>query len=160
MVSQDIILFDDTVRANIAYAKMDASEEEINQIKSLPFIKNVIMMPNHLIPLASINSQDIDNNYILTPEEAELVINQTQRMGGSHYSDRNIDGKNIRIAIFDAGFPSVDTHPAFEHIRKKNKIMKTWDFLKNKDHVYGFCYTWMVHASLMHWLQQVKLHYL
>jgi len=31
MVSQDIILFDDTVRANIAYAKMDASEEEIKK---------------------------------------------------------------------------------------------------------------------------------
>ena len=29
MVSQDIMLFDDTVRANIAYAKLDASEEEI-----------------------------------------------------------------------------------------------------------------------------------
>jgi len=31
MVSQDIILFDDSVRANIAYAKMDASEEEIKK---------------------------------------------------------------------------------------------------------------------------------
>ena len=31
MVSQDIILFDDTVRANIAYAKLDASEEEIKK---------------------------------------------------------------------------------------------------------------------------------
>ena len=31
MVSQDIILFDDTVRANIAYAKHDASEEEISR---------------------------------------------------------------------------------------------------------------------------------
>jgi len=29
MVSQDIILFDDTIRANIAYAKLDASDEEI-----------------------------------------------------------------------------------------------------------------------------------
>jgi len=29
MVSQDIILFDDTVRANISYAKLDASDEEI-----------------------------------------------------------------------------------------------------------------------------------
>jgi len=35
MVSQDIILFDDTVHANIAYAKMDASEEEI--IKACDF---------------------------------------------------------------------------------------------------------------------------
>ena len=31
MVSQDIMLFDDTVRANISYAKLDASEEEINK---------------------------------------------------------------------------------------------------------------------------------
>ena len=31
MVSQDIILFDDTVRANIAYAKLDASEDEIKK---------------------------------------------------------------------------------------------------------------------------------
>ena len=29
LVSQDIILFDDTVRANIAYAKLDASDEQI-----------------------------------------------------------------------------------------------------------------------------------
>ena len=31
MVSQDIILFDDTVRANIAYANMEASEEKIKE---------------------------------------------------------------------------------------------------------------------------------
>jgi len=31
MVSQDIILFDDTVRANIAYAKLDASEKQIKE---------------------------------------------------------------------------------------------------------------------------------
>ena len=31
MVSQDIILFDDTVRANIAYANMSATDEEIKK---------------------------------------------------------------------------------------------------------------------------------
>ena len=31
MVSQDIVLFDDTVRANIAYANMNASEDEIKK---------------------------------------------------------------------------------------------------------------------------------
>ena len=31
MVSQDIILFDDTVRANIAYANLNASEEQIKK---------------------------------------------------------------------------------------------------------------------------------
>ena len=31
MVSQDVMLFDDTVRANIAYANMNASEEQIKR---------------------------------------------------------------------------------------------------------------------------------
>ena len=35
MVSQDVILFDDTVRSNIAYANLNASDEEI--IKACDF---------------------------------------------------------------------------------------------------------------------------
>ncbi len=31
MVSQDIMLFDDTIRANIVYAKLDASDEQIKK---------------------------------------------------------------------------------------------------------------------------------
>ncbi len=31
MVSQDIVLFDDTIRANVAYAKLSATDEEINK---------------------------------------------------------------------------------------------------------------------------------
>ena len=31
LVSQDIILFDDTVRANIAYANLNADEEQIKK---------------------------------------------------------------------------------------------------------------------------------
>ena len=31
MVSQDVILFDDTIRANIAYANLDASDDEIKK---------------------------------------------------------------------------------------------------------------------------------
>jgi len=114
-----------------------ATEEEINHIKSLPFIKEVIVMPRHTNPLTTINSNSIDYNSILTPEEKELVINQTQRMAGAQFNDRNINGKNIRIAVFDAGFPGVDIHPAFNHIRKDNRIINTWDFLRNKENVYG-----------------------
>ena len=45
MVSQDIILFDDTVRANIAYANLNASEEQIKKAcdfaAASDFIKNL-----------------------------------------------------------------------------------------------------------------------
>ena len=45
MVSQDIILFDDTIRANVAYAKLNASEDEITKACDFAaasnFIKNL-----------------------------------------------------------------------------------------------------------------------
>jgi len=56
MVSQDIILFDDTIRANVAYANMSASEEQIRQacdfaaasefIEKLPQSYNTIIGEN------------------------------------------------------------------------------------------------------------------
>ena len=56
MVSQDIILFDDTIRANVAYANMSASEEQIKQacdfaaasefIEKLPKTYNTIIGEN------------------------------------------------------------------------------------------------------------------
>jgi subfamily B ATP-binding cassette protein MsbA len=42
LVSQDIILFDDTVKANIAYAKLDASDEEITRACDFAAAKDFI----------------------------------------------------------------------------------------------------------------------
>jgi len=47
MVSQDTTLFDDTVKNNIAYAKLDASDEEIKEAAKLSFCSEFIeKMPN------------------------------------------------------------------------------------------------------------------
>ena len=47
LVSQDIILFDDTVRANIAYAKKDASEDQIKKACDFAAASNFIEnLPN------------------------------------------------------------------------------------------------------------------
>ena len=115
-----------------------ASEDQMEQINAFPFVKEIAIMKTYPIPLAMVNTPVPEPFEELTIEDGELLISQTQRMQGSLYAERDIDGKNIRIAIFDAGFPSVDIHPAFEHIRKENRIIKAWDFLKNRDHVYGF----------------------
>ena len=47
MVSQDTTLFDDTIKNNIAYAKLDASDEEIKEAAELSFCTEFInKMPN------------------------------------------------------------------------------------------------------------------
>jgi subtilisin family serine protease len=61
---------------------------------------------------------------------------QTERMVGSSFRDSGFTGKGVRIAVFDVGFPKVDTHEAFEHIRKRNGIAATYDFSLNDANVY------------------------
>jgi len=63
-----------------------------------------------------------------------LARHQIARMGGDYFMQNHLTGKGIRIAVFDAGFPGVDTHPAFEHIREN--IVATYDFTKRSENVY------------------------
>lgn len=68
------------------------------------------------------------------PSLEHLAKHQTARMGADYFAQQNLTGKGIRIAVFDAGFPDVNIHPAFEHIRKN--IVATYDFTKNSENIY------------------------
>ncbi|MFN3952750.1 MAG: S8 family serine peptidase, partial [Thermaurantimonas sp.] len=52
------------------------------------------------------------------------------------FRENGITGKGIRIAVFDGGFPEVNKHPAFEHIRSDGRIIATFDFTKDKEFSY------------------------
>lgn len=111
-----------------------ASPEQLTQVKRLLFVKQVEPM----IYQAVLTSGDADYDTSLTENKRDLLKRQTERMGLADFEARGIDGKGIRVAIFDAGFPTVDTNPAFEHIRKEGRIIKTYDFVKKKENVYKF----------------------
>ena len=63
LVSQDIILFDDTVRANIAYANLNASDEQIKKAcdfaAAADFIGNVKLGTKVESRLASISRTEV-----------------------------------------------------------------------------------------------------
>ena len=64
--------------------------------------------------------------------------NQLLRMGGQYFRAKGIDGRGVRIAVFDGGFPQVNTHAAFKHLRDEGRIIKTWNFPNKKENVYGW----------------------
>ncbi|MEI6765986.1 MAG: S8 family serine peptidase [Bacteroidota bacterium] len=119
---------------NMAY--VDATVSQIEKIKEFSFVTTVEPVLGSMVP-AMINPE-ADYDSVLSSEESVMLINQTARMGGELFTQKNIDGKGLRIAIFDAGFPTVDVNPAFEHIRRDGRILKTWDFTRNKEFVYSF----------------------
>lgn len=111
-----------------------ANASQIDSIRILPFVKNAIKIKSFAKMCSFNKPTEPDENQ----EIEDLAIKQLERMQGSEFQKNGITGKGIRIAVFDGGFPEVDTHRAFEIIRKENRIIKTYDFTKKKEYVYSY----------------------
>jgi serine protease AprX len=108
--------------------------EQIQKIEKLLFVTSIEKLDYFESNISEFNEKEAEDNF----ENIALLINQTKTLGENYFKEKNITGKGIRIAIFDAGFKGVDTNPAFEHIRKENRILKTYDFVRKKDFVYSY----------------------
>lgn len=110
-----------------------ATEDQIALVEQLPFVKEIA----ELKAKAILAGAPVDGfNRALSTYHMEMLEGQTAIMGLKTFHEAGFDGKGVRVAIFDAGFPTVDINPAFEYIRKDNRILMTHDFVRNKDDVY------------------------
>jgi subtilisin family serine protease len=109
------------------------SAEAIAEVKTLPFVKEVVKMKSaqQLAVLEELNATSLSRG------KQELLEAQISNMEGELF-DSLYTGKGIRICIIDAGFPDVDESDLFSHLRENNRIIKTWDFKKNKPNVYRY----------------------
>lgn len=107
--------------------------EAIERIKLLPYVAEVVPITQQAMPASFASDAATE-----TTADEKLLKGQLNRMQGHYFTDRGITGKGLRIAVFDAGFPSVDTHEAFEHLRRDKRIIETYDFVKKKEFVYSF----------------------
>lgn len=107
-----------------------ATQEQIQTVEALSCVKSIIPLNHDLIVCSNSDKEPSDVSL-------EILKRQTARMGLDAFRGAGIDGKGVRVAVFDAGFPNVDNHPAFEHLRKENRILKTYDFIKKREFVYS-----------------------
>ncbi len=108
-----------------------ATTDEIDSVRKLNFVKKINLI--YIQTKIAVSYYDTVLNF----SEKELLKNQLNRFGGNLFIKNKYTGKGIRIAVFDAGFPTVNTNPVFEHIRKRNGIIKTYDFARKKENVYA-----------------------
>ncbi len=117
-----------------------ATPMQIAAIEQLPYVLRVQPIEGNMqLAETDEDASLISKEIVDGPLEAQLV-----RMGGKAFRAKGIDGKGIRIAVFDGGFPRVNTHDAFRHLRDSNRIVKTWNFPNNKEDVYG----WNSHGTM------------
>jgi serine protease AprX len=109
-----------------------ASTGEIEKISKKSYVLSIEEMSLHNKP-ASVKI--VEGN--LSRNDSALLLFQTQRMQSDSFSMAGFDGKGIRIAVFDAGFPNADKHPAFKLLQENKRIISTYDFVCRHENVYG-----------------------
>lgn len=125
-------------------AAVMATPEQVVAIKKLPFVKEVVAIESNMHLAVKDGSDRSDQSDLsdmsdgLDKAISAKLHDQLVRMGGKYFRDKGIDGKGIRIAVFDGGFPQVNTHVAFKHLRDEGRIVKTWNFPNKKENVYGW----------------------
>lgn len=122
-----------------------AGSDAIEQIKALPFVKEVVTIAGEMVVASYSAESDSENDVSELSQAANVeLMPQLKRMQGQKFADNNIDGRGIRIAVFDGGFPKVDKHECFRHLFANNQIVKTWNFPGKKENVYG----WNSHGTM------------
>jgi serine protease AprX len=112
-------------------ATVKVSGEQLALIRELPFVREVIpVTPAESVACCVHKSNE------LSGDKLDLLIRQTGRMGAEIFEQHGVDGRGIRIAVFDGGFPGVNTHPCFDHLRREGRIIKTYDFVRKRENVY------------------------
>ena len=124
-----------------------ATPEQVAAIEQLPYVARVQMIGGEM-QLAWVGDEVTDHT-VVSISDADTnndttLTDQLLRMQGELFRAKGIDGKGIRIAVLDGGFPKVDTHIAFKHLRDNGQILKTWNFPNHKENVYG----WNGHGTM------------
>ena len=122
---------------------VETTSDKAALIAQLPFVAKVQeIVSNGTVARVETEFKDIEGD---EGDEKDILTDQLKRFGGQHFIDHGIDGKGLRICVMDGGFPKVNTHPAFKHLRDNNKIIKTYNFPNKKEDVYG----WSTHGTMV-----------
>ena len=108
-----------------------ANEEQIRDVEHLIFVRKT-----QKLELTSQLAEIKIKERFVKSDFDNIRNKQISSLEGDLFMPQKIDGKGVRIAIFDGGFPNVDVNEGFAHIRDKKRIIATYDFTSNKEYVY------------------------
>ena len=119
---------------------IEATDDNAALIAQLPFVARVQeIVSNGTVANVKTEFKEIEE------DNKDILTDQVKRFGGQHFIDKGIDGKGLRICVMDGGFPKVNTHSAFQHLRDNHQIIKTYNFPNKKEDVYG----WNTHGTMV-----------
>jgi len=111
-----------------------ATSMQMVRIMELSFVLDAEYVEPSALQVAGYYEYDTTMDF----EQEKVLKGQLSTLGVDAWQKAGISGKGIRIAIFDVGFDHADKVPAFDQIRKENRLIATRDFTKrgNSENVY------------------------
>ncbi|GAB2783327.1 subtilisin family serine protease [Hymenobacter luteus] len=111
-----------------------ATPSQAARLRQLPGVSSVTAWPEEvLLPAAHAPAAA---GGPLTTADRSLARRQAASLGAADFRQARLNGRGLRIAIFDVGFTGADRHPAFAHLRRRGAIVATYDFLRRTPAVY------------------------
>jgi len=113
---------------------VDASSLQIARVMELPFVLDAEFVEPSTLMVAGYAEYDTTMDF----DQEKVLKGQLSTLGVDAWQKAGMNGKGIRIAVFDVGFDHADKVPAFDHIRNENRLIATSDFTKrgNPENVY------------------------
>ena len=111
-------------------------------LRALPFVRSVALWPAAEVQVAVKSGLEEGGQAPrasgpdISPDDYRLARQQTASLGSHALARAGLDGRGLRIAIFDVGFSAADRHPAFADLFREKRVVATHDFLKNRPDVF------------------------
>ncbi|MFN0032301.1 MAG: S8 family serine peptidase [Flavobacteriales bacterium] len=109
-----------------------AHSGQLQKIKTLPFVRDVQCML-YSPDFASLNMEE---QYELSDEEMNVLKGQTEVMQYDLLRNKGYNGSGVVVAVFDAGFDQFLNDEAFRGMIADDRIVATYDFVKEKKFVF------------------------
>ena len=118
-----------------------ATPAQAAALRQLPGVRNVEAWPQREVEVAEVakkapKSLLSDSPKPISANDYLLARRQTAALDGAALRAAGLDGKGLRIAVFDVGFRGLKEHPAFRELVGEKRIVATHDFLRNRDDVF------------------------
>jgi hypothetical protein len=123
-----------------------ATPAQAAAVRGLPGVRSVEAWPQREVEAAKFSRKSTrtpspQGPKVPTPKPISandyvLARRQTAALDGAALRAAGLDGKGLRIAVFDVGFRGLKEHPAFRELVAEKRIVATHDFLRNRDDVF------------------------
>ena len=114
---------------------VEIGADSVSTVQSLPFVSSIeLVAPG--IKLLGGRVGKLKNTG--SPAAMSSTMMQLQQLGMDEMQSQGFHGENISIAVFDGGFPGVDSAAPFQHLFQDGRVKLTFDFVGNTGYVYQY----------------------